>query len=338
MASASTSASHAIEAETPQSVPSSPSVAPSMEADSNYDEETDSNFADDWASDTTSLKSEVWNHVYENGRRYHSYRQGRYHFPNDEKESNRMDIEHHNQGLQLGGKLHLAPLDHPQEIIDLGTGTGIWCIDMGEQYPSARITGMDLSPIQPEWVPPNVIFEIDDYEADWLYGSNHFDLVHWRFLMSSVADYPRLLRQIYDSLKPGGYIEFKDMVTNVFCDDDTFPETSASVQWSTLLNGACEKIGRPIPRLHEYKEMLEAAGFVDVREQYIKRPTNDWPKDPLQKEIGRFTWLNYMEGLEAFTLGPFTRVLGWSVQEVQILIAKIRNEWANRSMHGYQKG
>lgn len=149
--------------------PGSPSTVStrSMEADAVFDDDTDSNYAEDWASDITSLKSDVWRHVYENGRRYHSYREGKYHFPNDEKESNRIEIEHHNQGLQLGGRLHLAPLDHPQEIIDLGTGTGIWCIDVGEMYPSARVVGVDLSPIQPEWVPPNVSFEIDDFEADW---------------------------------------------------------------------------------------------------------------------------------------------------------------------------
>lgn len=148
--------------------PESSVSALSMEPDAVFDHDDNaSNYSEDWASDTTSLKSDVWRHVYENGRRYHSYREGKYHFPNDEKESNRMDIEHHNQALQLGGRLHLAPLDHPQEIIDIGTGTGIWCIDMGEMYPSARVMGTDLSPIQPEWVPPNVSFEIDDFEADW---------------------------------------------------------------------------------------------------------------------------------------------------------------------------
>jgi ribosomal protein L11 methylase PrmA len=28
-----------------------------------------------------------------------------------------------------GGKLHYAPLNNPQNIIDIGTGTGIWAID-----------------------------------------------------------------------------------------------------------------------------------------------------------------------------------------------------------------
>lgn len=46
----------------------------------------------------------------------------------DEQELNRMDVEHHNQKLQIGGKLHLCPLsENATEILDLGCGTGERC-------------------------------------------------------------------------------------------------------------------------------------------------------------------------------------------------------------------
>lgn len=60
----------------------------------------------------------------------HGYQAGKYNFPNDDKELNRMDIEHQNQLLQLDNKLHLAPLQDPKAILDLGTGTGIWAIEV----------------------------------------------------------------------------------------------------------------------------------------------------------------------------------------------------------------
>ena len=96
-----------------------------MEADEN---EHDSTFGGDRqsvASSSQSLESAVTNYPYEFGRRYHAYQAGAYQFPNDEQELNRMDVEHHNQRLQLDGKLHLAPLENPKEILDLGCGTGI---------------------------------------------------------------------------------------------------------------------------------------------------------------------------------------------------------------------
>lgn len=62
----------------------------------------------------------------------------------------RMDLEHHIFGL-LVGKLHLAPLQSPQCILDLGTGTGLWAIDAADKYPTAEVIGTDLSPTQPKW-------------------------------------------------------------------------------------------------------------------------------------------------------------------------------------------
>jgi methylase of polypeptide subunit release factors len=52
-----------------------------------------------------------------------------------------MDFLHHVYAMLLGGKLHLAPLKALQNILDLGTGTGIWAIDFGDQYPSAKVLG-----------------------------------------------------------------------------------------------------------------------------------------------------------------------------------------------------
>lgn len=53
----------------------------------------------------------------------------------------------------LKGRLFTAPLKHKQvkNVLDCGTGTGIWALDMAETYPEAHIVGVDLSPIQPEW-------------------------------------------------------------------------------------------------------------------------------------------------------------------------------------------
>jgi methylase of polypeptide subunit release factors len=62
-----------------------------------------------------------------------------------------MDLENHLFLLILDNKLHLAPLQSPQRILDLGTGTGIWPMWIADQYPSAEVIGTDLSPVQPTW-------------------------------------------------------------------------------------------------------------------------------------------------------------------------------------------
>jgi hypothetical protein len=49
--------------------------------------------------------------------------------------------------------------------------------DFADKYPSAQVAGTDLSAIQPQWVPPNCKFELDDAQLEWKYPPNHFDFV-----------------------------------------------------------------------------------------------------------------------------------------------------------------
>jgi hypothetical protein len=78
--------------------------------------------------ETNSLASSILNHRIENGRQYHAYRDGAYWGPNDELAKEILDFAHHMYLLTLDQKLHLAPLQNPQTILDCGTGTGIWAI------------------------------------------------------------------------------------------------------------------------------------------------------------------------------------------------------------------
>jgi len=68
---------------------------------------------------------------------------------------------------------------------------------VGEKYPSASVRGIDLSPIQPVWVPPNVSFLVDDCELDWM-SDNEYDLVHFRFMIMILKKVPIVLRNAYE--------------------------------------------------------------------------------------------------------------------------------------------
>lgn len=161
------------------------------------EENEDGEFSLDEVDDDTSITSSVHRHTFKNGRRYHKFRHGRYPIPNDEREQNREDMLHAMMLEATNGKYFCAPIvGNPSKILDLGTGTGIWAIEsestkmdknfiprlttaVADMYPAAEVAGIDLSPIQPEWVPPNLIFIVDDMEDSWLCGDN-FDFVHLR--------------------------------------------------------------------------------------------------------------------------------------------------------------
>lgn len=141
----------------------------------------------------------MFSFTYENGRRYHSdrFKKGDYYMPNDEKEQDRLDLYHHIFLTMIKGKLYLAPLDNPQRVLDVGTGTGIWAIDFADEHPQAEVIATDISPIQPSWVPPNCRFEVDDMEEDWTFDENYFDYIHVRTLSGSFADWDRFIEQCW---------------------------------------------------------------------------------------------------------------------------------------------
>lgn len=145
-----------------------------------------------------SVTSTVYAHTMENGRRFQHFRHGRYPIPNDDDEMERENIKHAMLLELMDGGLYYAPIgDNPQNILDVGTGSGAWAIDMGDRFPGAHVRGIDISPVQPSLVPPNVDFLIDDCEQDeWL--SHNIDFVHLRFMAVVLRDVPTMLRRAFE--------------------------------------------------------------------------------------------------------------------------------------------
>ncbi|KAL6864006.1 S-adenosyl-L-methionine-dependent methyltransferase [Trichoderma novae-zelandiae] len=287
-----TPASGATAAVTALRAPASPDAAPlaadpAIEADDAA--ASDAGYESEAASRTsTSVCSSVRDYEFENNRRYHRFQEGRYQFPNDDLEQEREDMKHAMVVHLCQGKLHYAPLENPQRILDVGTGTGIWAIDMGDEYPGAEITGIDLSPIQPQWVPPNVRFMVDDAEADWVIPPNSLDYIHIRHMTSSVRDWPTLLSRAYKALKPGGWVELQDLQFRVKCDDGTVREDHRLQDFFQTMVRALDKFGVDLLAMRHNRRNVAAAGFVDVAEMPFKVPIGVWPRDAGLKMIGLY--------------------------------------------------
>jgi SAM-dependent methyltransferase len=258
------------------------------------------------------LYSAITKYVYQNGRRYHSYRQGTYWGPNDETAQDNLDLFHHIFTLTLNGSLFLAPItSNPQRVLDLGTGTGIWAIDFADQFPSASVIATDLSPIQPISVPPNLEFQIDDFTEPWTFRPSSFDFIHARSIYGSVADYPALYSEIKDHLKPGGWFEQTEISVITKSEDGSIAGTRLE-EWGPLAWECGEKFGKSFKIAEDSKELMERAGFVNVRRHTFKWPIGTWPMDKKMKEIGAYNRLAWDEGINGWAMFLFTNFLGVS--------------------------
>lgn len=56
----------------------------------------------------------------------------------------------------------------------------------------------------------------------------------------------------------------------------------------------------------------------------FKIPYGSWPKDAKLKELGSYTG-HYLDlSLDGFAVFPVGQLLGWSIEEVQVLVAQMR--------------
>ncbi|KAK1510259.1 methyltransferase domain-containing protein [Colletotrichum abscissum] len=284
--------------------------------------------------DSVSLSSSVYAHEYENGRRYHSYRHGRYPMPNDETEQSREDMKHTMLLELTDGKLIYAPIgETPQRIIDIGTGTGTWAIQVADLFPAAEVLGIDLSPIQPTWIPPNVKFLVDDAEDEWLNGDD-FDYVHLRSVAPALRKLDRVLTQAYEHMKPGAWIEFQELHGQVHCDDGTMPEDDKLEEFYELTVEAFAGLGIMFHIARDLRPHLEAAGFKDIHCEVKKIPVGTWPKDKTMRLIGQYMKGVVADAIPAFAGKPF-EAHGISNVESQVWQATAKKELEDRTKHRY---
>jgi len=299
--------------------------------------DTDSAFDEDFGSSTRSVTSSIYDYEISHGRTYHAYHAGKYIMPNDEKELDRVDIAYHAIRLAMGNQSFYAPINKPTAILDVGTGTGIWAMDVADEHPSAEVVGIDLSPTQPSLVPPNLRFEIADADEEWTFRPESFDLIHTRAMNDiTLKSWPDYYRQAFRTLKPGGWVEAQECRCRRKSDDGTIPADGHMVYWEDEWESAIKKIGlngHCDPDL--VMEQMKTAGFVNIACKYFKAPVGTWPKDRTLKESGRFVQVMMIEGLHGMSLKLFTGVLGWDVNHFEALLEKCREELKRNDIHSY---
>lgn len=281
------------------------------------------------------MTSEALEHVERYGRSYHGYHAGKYLLPNDEQEQQRLDLQHHLFGITLDGRLHLAQLPKTKRALDIGTGTGIWSIDFADEHPDVEVLGVDLSPMQPHWVPPNCRFQVDDLSLTWTF-QYPFDFIHGRMLFCSFSNPLHVFKEAFKALTAGGIIEMQDLIFE-FRSPDGSLEGSALETWAKKVTEAFASKGIDLTSASTYRNHLEAVGFEDIEQQEFFWPVGTWPKDLRLKTLGLWCRDNILGILFAISIVPLTEHQKHSMSPVaiEVLLARVRADLGNPDIHAY---
>lgn len=165
-----------------------------------------------------------------------------------------------------------APLSNPHKIIDVGCGTGIVTRQLARTYPTARVHGVDISPVPDtnDPTPPNVNYVLGDIRTLCpavelphvkTFEQKSTDYIFQRLLIYGMTHWQRYIQQMARLLRLGGWIEVHDYAAVWYRDGIVISE---DWQWLRAMRRGAEILGLDLDIGLNAKQYLENAGFVDV--------------------------------------------------------------------------
>jgi arsenite methyltransferase len=163
--------------------------------------------------------------------------------------------------LGCGDPVTLAALQPGATVLDLGSGGGIDCFLAARQVgPSGHVIGVDMTPDMLEKARANarkmgvenVEFRLGEIEHLPV-ADEAVDVIISNCVINLSADKPRVFREAYRALRPGGRLAVSDIVTH----GELPPELKQDLDsWASCVAGAWVD--------KDYVGAIQAAGFVDV--------------------------------------------------------------------------
>jgi ubiquinone/menaquinone biosynthesis C-methylase UbiE len=196
-----------------------------------------------------------------------------YVLPSDDQEVNRLDFQHYMLRYALRGNF-AAPLREPRSILDVGSGTGRWAMEMAQLYPAANVVGTDLVEPKSETATASLGYGLDRHPENYAFvqgnvleglpfADGSFDFVHVRLLLFAISadKWPALAREVLRVTAPGGWLESVETGPQ----RNGGPAMEALVHWITLgsqYRGVDPLLG---PRIASYYRDAGASGM-EVKE------------------------------------------------------------------------
>lgn len=275
-------------------------------------------------------------------------------------ESARLNIQHELSLLDQDGLLLVSqfPGSYRQQtgregnlrVADVGTGTGIWAIQLAQQHPDIQVVGFDLGIPAPQSdglpQPANVHFAIQDLMAAWPtegVAAGPFDLVHCRQVLLNLPDPAKMLRQVFDNLRPGGIVEIREYWNPMVSEKDDAAGKPGDpgkgsrvpllVEWHRGTVEAAAALGCDHGYAAGLPDALRDAGFSEVVVSDRKVPLGGWAPDGGREQDERTQKMDSLlckmieAGAPVMTKEMFVKGLGWTEERAVEYAARVVDEF-----------
>ncbi|CAJ0745296.1 18530_t:CDS:10, partial [Entrophospora sp. SA101] len=200
----------------------------------------------------------------------------------------------------------------------LDVGVGIWAADVGQEYPSASITGVDIVPDFPKDHPSNVKFEKADVLKGLPFEDNSFDLVHQKFGAFAFTEQQfkdKIIDEYVRITKPGGWIELMEFDQTVVNPGETYKKFQTAAHAATSHGGLNPVPSSFLPKLVESNKDLTNYKFIEHQH-------------PIGKWGGKLGELTLNDWLEVYNVHKptLTSVMNCSSDEYSDMLTQFSKE------------
>ncbi|KAL1923090.1 uncharacterized protein VTP21DRAFT_9466 [Calcarisporiella thermophila] len=200
-------------------------LSPSPEPPSKIEADTEAGMAEPrWMENEAQIgeNSEKYEWMYE--RKFRKISGSKYLFPHDDSECRRLTVQHYMMRwrLQRNFSAPVEPLLRKGcRVLDVGCGPAVWLIEMAQDYPASRFTGLDMvTSFFPANPPTNCEFVQGNILSRLPFEDGSFDYVYMRFFVAAltIAQWPHALQELLRVTNSEGWIEVVDANGGIISD------------------------------------------------------------------------------------------------------------------------
>src|SRR5262249_19018565 len=231
-----------------------------------------------------------------------------YTLPHDMEEVNRLDFQHYVLRYAFQG-IYAAPLNQPTTILDVGTGTGRWALEMAQYYPYAQVIGLDVNPPPVDEAarmgagadlrPANYRFMAGNVLEGLPFPDGTFDFVHMRLLFSAIpsARWPLVIGELARVTRLGGWVESVE-TTRAY---NGGPNTDLMAEWIAQM---AARRGVQVDDGGRVAEVMHAVGLANVAVSVVNVPMGT-----SGGRLGELVAIDYLGGCKG--VGGFITAAGF---------------------------